>query len=162
MVGGHVWRRMSSSDTQMPDQAQQRTDPTRYEDLAADLRDLDDVDRAAVESERLPPRVRVHLATANVTPPVADRLDEFDADIVPDSVEVTAGGTLTFAIVTPELFRPAGSRGLRQYGSHSTAWTFTHDAVAISGFDADTMLDAYARDGAVLLVEREGVVDADE
>lgn len=144
-----------SVESHAADEARRRTDENRYEALASELRDLGDVREAVVEGDRLPPRVGVVLSTANVTPAVTDRLDEFEAEIVPESVEVTGNGTLAFDVVTPELFKPAGSRETREYGSSSTAWTFTHPAVELSGFDADTMLDAYAREGAVLLVERD-------
>lgn len=146
---------MNSVESHAADEASRRTDEQRYADLGEDLAALDAVFSVHVHTDRLPPRVEVVLDRANVTPAVQDRIDAYDAEIVPDSVEVTGRGTLRFDLVTPELFKPAGSRETREYGSHSTAWTFTHASVELSGFDEDTMLDAYARDGAVLLVRRD-------
>lgn len=126
-------------------------DDSRYADLAEALRDLDDVDAVAVEHERLPPRLLVTLATANVTPAVEDRLSDFAAVVEPGSVEVTGTGTLRFAVTTPEGFKPAGTRDARRYGESSVSLTFTRESLELSGFEVGDSLDVKARAGAILL-----------
>lgn len=142
-----------SVETLADDELHENPDADRYDALADELRGLADVAEVRVEPGRSPARVHVTLSTANVTPHVEDRLDRYGAQVEAATVEVTGEGTLAFTVTTPEGFKPAGTRDAREYGS-STAWTFTREALELSGFDADTTLDARAREGAVLLTER--------
>jgi len=137
----------------LADDEQEQNNTGRYEALADALHELvgGDVNAVSVDEVRSPPRVTVSLNTANMTPAVLDRLDEFDAAVVPESVEVNAEGCLSFDLVTPEGFKPAGTREARRYGESSVSFTFTRESLELSGFEVGENLDVKARDGAILL-----------
>lgn len=58
-------------------------------------------------------------------------------------------------------FRRAGERTLRPYGS-STRFTFTRTSLELSGFSETESVTVYARDGAILLVSDDDVLEPNE
>lgn len=144
---------MSETMTVADEAATERTGTDRITDLRDELAALDDVADATVfegESASLPDRLRVELDVANVTAPVEDLLDAYHASVVPGTVEVAAGGTLTFEVETPERFKSADSREIRTHGT-SIVVTLTREALDLSGFDEGVKVNEQARDGAILL-----------
>ena len=128
-----------------------RVDDDRIYELKARLEDLADVAVVSNLDHRTPARLRVELEAANVTPPVEDLIEEYRADICPDSIAVSASNGLEFEVTTPEGFKPAGSRETREYGPSSVSITLTREALETSGFDESTPVNVYGRDGAILL-----------
>lgn len=137
-------------------EATEQNDETRYEELVGRLDPLGDVAEVEVREDRSPVRVAVVLDAANVTGPVSDLLDQFEATVVRSSIEVTADGALSFEATTPEGFKNAGTRDARRYGDSSVSFTFTRESLDLSGIDVGDTLDVSARNGAVLLTEHEG------
>lgn len=137
------------------------TAPGRIGDLADELAGLSVVDHVAHDDERDPQRLSVVVTRADMPASVLDRIDEYSARVVPESVHVTADGTLAFDLTTPELFRPAGKRAIREYGA-STAITFTQNSLDESEFEQEEEVRIFARNGAVLLVRDEMTADDTE
>jgi len=126
-------------------------DAGRVEDLVHALHTLEQVTDATAAWDRTPTRVEVDLDVANVPATVDDLIAEYDARI--HDPEVNADGGLSFTLTTPERFRPAGVRDMREYGTSSVSITFPREALDLSGLDADRTVDVRAREGAILLVE---------
>ena len=130
--------------------ARERPNADRIEDLAGELAALDDVSEVNRQGERTPERLAVVLDVANVTAPVEDLLDDYNAEVEPDSLAVTAEGTLSFDVTTPEGFKSAGQRPVRSHGT-SLVVTLTREALDLSGFDEGDDMDLDARNGAILI-----------
>lgn len=145
---------MSHTTTAADRAASERPNLDRIETLTRELRELHDVAGVVYHGERTPARATVTLTAANVTTPVADLLNEYEANVENDSLTVTADGALSFDVTTPEGFKNADSMTIRTHGT-SIVVTLTREALDLSGFGEGTKVNEQARDGAILLTSHE-------
>ncbi len=92
----------------------------------------------------------VRLDVANVPEDLARTVESYGARIVPESVEVTADGTLAFSLSLPSGFERVTDRDVRPFGD-STAFTVPPDALRIAGLGEGDSVDVRATEGAVLM-----------
>ena len=122
----------------------------RIEPLAHALQEVAGVD-ATVESG-VPPTIHVSIDTYSIPKTVIELIAEYQAEVVPASINCSTSRTLHLQLRVPDLFSPVGHREFTKSGN-SIIVRFPPAALERANVGLGDDIQIMAADGAVLLVE---------